>query len=181
MRLQSQATNTFQNRKNPAKLVKQIITLFHFWGENHVRYRSLTSVKHQSAASEKHPTDQEQQPTVDAYDDADFSGDSEIQSYDGDSSQKEAKELHTFTKEELKQFEAVYKRMANSLTEVYKGFTFLEARVIVQAYCFCRNLPMGLRVARLPLRLVFDTLEAESKCKNCSPPNPVNISARSQF
>ena len=52
---------------------------------------------------------------------------SDIQSYDGDSASKDAKELHDFTKEEFQQFEAVYKIMANSLAEVYKGLTILEA------------------------------------------------------
>ena len=72
--------------------------------------------------------------------------------------------------------------MANSLVEVCKGLTIFEARVIVQAYCFCRNLPMRLRVAKPSLRLAFDTLEAQSKCKNYSPPKPVTtvVDASSQ-
>ena len=71
------------------------------------------------------------------------------------------------------QFEAVFKKMANSLTEVYRGLSLLVARVIVQAYCFCRKLPTGLRAASQSLRLAFDTLEAKSKCKNYSPQDPV--------
>ena len=160
-----------QSRTNPDPIVKHMVDMFQLWEVNHVGYQRMTSVNQPSAAPEK-PSTGQNQTLIPSHEDADYSG-GEIRSYNVDSSQKEVKELHTFTKEAKIQFEEAYLKMTNSLTEVYSGLSILEARVVVQACCFCKKLPTGDRAASQSLRLAFDTLEAKSKwCKNNSPTDP---------
>ena len=118
--------------------------------------------------------DREKDSQVDPYDNADFDSDSDAHSYEGTPPSTSPKELHVFNQNELLQFETIYRKMADSFVDIYKGFTVVEARVIVQPYCLCRSLPLKNRASSAAIRLAFETTEAQSRCADYMPPDPVS-------
>ena len=70
-------------------------------------------------------------------------------------------------------FEDVYLHIAEQLSQRYQGVNLLEARVVVQAYCILRKLPMGVRASNAAYKLAFDSTSAKQMCANYTPPNPV--------
>ena len=88
-----------QNRPDAEPMVQHIIDLFKKWEFNHVNYQRMTSVKHPPVSTGER---------VPPHDDADFSADSECESYHGDSEENRTKERHIFTDNEKAAFEAAY-------------------------------------------------------------------------
>lgn len=110
-----------QNREDPVHkhTVIRMVRLVHLWSEDHIRRQHLASVKSAREAPVDTSLDEEKYPPVDPFDNADFGSDSDAHSYEGTPSSTSPKELHAFNKEELLQFENIYKIIAVSFVDIY--------------------------------------------------------------